>query len=60
MTDYDRRRVEIVNIRLLGAPARSCAAWLSTVDRAEREGAPCPGWDELERIAPSLPADPIR
>ena len=55
MTDYEQRRGDIISVRLLGAPARSAAAWLSAVDRAEREGRPCPTWDELERLAPSLP-----
>lgn len=64
MTDYEERRSDIINIRLLGAPAKSAAAWLSAVDKAERDGRSCPGWDELERIASSLPPetsfDPVK
>lgn len=60
MTDYDQTRADIINIRLLGAPAKSCAAWLSAVDKAERDGRPCPTWAELEAIAPSLPMEPVR
>ena len=55
MNDYERLRADIINVRLLGAPARSAATWLSAVDKAERTGAPCPDWDQLERIASSLP-----
>jgi hypothetical protein len=54
--DYAQRREDIVNTLLLGAPAKSAAAWLSAVDRAERDGRPCPSWGELERLAPSLQA----
>jgi hypothetical protein len=55
VSDYEQRRADIINVRLLGAPARSAAAWLSAVDKAERDGAPCPDWDQLETIASSLP-----
>jgi len=57
VTDYELARKDIVNIRLLGAPAKSAAAWLSAVNKAERDGKPCPSWDELEKIAPSLPME---
>lgn len=59
MTDYEQRRKDILNVRLLGAPAKSAAAWLSAVDRAERAGLPCPTWAELEKLAPSLPMEVI-
>jgi hypothetical protein len=52
---FEERRSDILLFLAGGSPARSAAAWLSAVDRAQREGRPCPSWDELERIAPSLP-----
>ena len=54
-TDYQQRRDDLLIFLAGGAPARSAAAWLSAIDKAERDGRPCPSWDELERIAPSLP-----
>ena len=59
VSDYEQRRDEALLFRLGGSPARSAAAWLSAINRAERDGLPCPDWGELERIAPSLPLEPI-
>ncbi len=56
---YEQARSDAVMFRLLGAPARSAAAWLSAIDKAERAGEPCPDWATLERIAPSLPMEPV-
>lgn len=53
-TEYDQRRHQVVIARMGGAPAKSAAAWLSAIDKAERNLRPCPRWDELERIAPSI------
>ena len=39
----------------LGAPAKSAAAWVSEIDKAERDGRTVPTWPELEAIAPSIP-----
>jgi hypothetical protein len=55
-SEYEERRREVVLFRFGGSPAKSAAAWLSAIDRAERSGAPCPDWATLERIASSLPA----
>jgi hypothetical protein len=57
VNDYDQRRDDAVNMRLLGAPAASVAAWLSAIGKAERASDPCPSWADLERLAPSLPID---
>lgn len=59
MSEYEERRDDVVNVRLLGAPAKSAAAWLSAIGKAERDGLPCPDWPALERIAPSLPRESI-
>ena len=56
---YEQRRREAVLFRAGGSPAKSAAAWISAIDRAEREGRPCPGWGELEKIAPSLPQEEV-
>lgn len=55
MTPYEDRRRQVIDVRLLGAPAASAAAWLSAIDKAERAGEPCPDWPTLEQIATSLP-----
>lgn len=55
MSDYEKTRQQVVMFRLGGSPARSAAAWLSAIDKAEREGKSCPTWMELEMLAPSLP-----
>lgn len=51
---YEERRRQIALFVLGGAPAASAAAWLSAVDKAEREGLLCPKWSELEALAPSV------
>jgi hypothetical protein len=56
VSDFDQRRDEVLLFRAGGSPAKSAAAWLSAIDRAEREGRACPGWGELEDLAPSLPS----
>ena len=51
---YEQARQDLLIFLAGGSPAKSAAAWLSAIDKAEREGKPCPDWAELERIAPSL------
>lgn len=53
---YQQRRDDTLLFLLGGSPAKSAAAWLSAIDKAERNNTPCPSWDELERIAPSIGA----
>jgi hypothetical protein len=62
LADYDQRRHEILLLRAGGAPAASAGTWLSAVTLAEHKGLPVPSWDELERLAPSLPLQsaPVR
>jgi hypothetical protein len=57
VADFRQRMSDVLHIRLLGAPAKSAAAWVSAIEKAERDGRPCPTWAELEEIASSLPID---
>lgn len=58
LNPYEERRREAVYLRIGGAPAESVAAWLSKIDKAERDGRPCPSWADLEEYAASLPLRP--
>ena len=52
--NFEQRRKDIMLFLLGGVPAKTAAAWLSAVDKAERNNSPCPTWPELESIAPSV------
>lgn len=52
---FAERKHQIVLFRFGGVPAKTCAAWLSAVEKAQYRGERCPTWPELEAIAPSLP-----
>jgi hypothetical protein len=54
VSDYEDRRREAALFTLGGAPAKSSAAWISAIDKAERDGDPCPDWATLEQVAPSV------